>query len=563
MEMKGRARAVLMAAALLLPTLAADANAQRSAARRLTSNRAMAIRAEMAGVLLQTKRYDEAAREYAILLALEPSNRAYRLGLARSLAWGERPREAEQQLLMLLRDRPGDPTVEALLHSVRADLTPDSREAASWLAERPGSPTYRRILARALTREGRTDDALAQYETLLRTNASPDLYVERAYVHLERRDFAAAERDVHSSIALRATPGAYVLLGDVHRWRGDLATARNWYVRARALRPDAPEIVSGFARLARDERPTIAFIPDVGEPDGWETATTTASDNLGVSYTTLTLRRGLRPRLGFDVSGGVKALRLAGRSPLGDGAEDGYGADIAISRETWHRQFQVRARARAGIVHHPSLDLAPEGGVSLAAFAGAWGAGAEITAGPAYPSLVTLASMRPLADGTQLREQSSSISVAGPLASVDVAARYQSATLSDDNTRSGLQGYARFPARRPLALLYSGSSLAYERSSLLYWSPERYVAHSAGIEYARRKVRGVSFAIRALPGVAWMTERDSTGAPVERSAMQMTGGVEASYRALSWEIGGGVSYGRGRAGEYERVDALVRARYLP
>jgi tetratricopeptide (TPR) repeat protein len=549
---------------LLAPVLADGALAQRSSTRRLASTRAMTIRAEMAGVLLQSKRYDEAAREFAVLLAFDPNNRAYRLGLARSLAWGERSREAEQQLIILLRDRPGDATVESLLHSVRADLAPGSREAAQWLAERPGSPTYRRILARALTREGRTDDALAHYDTLLRARPAADLFVERAYVHVAGRDFAAAERDVHSSIAVNATLEAYVLLGDVHRWRGDLGAARNWYVRARVLSPDAPEVAAGWARLARDERPAIAYIPEVTEPDGWESTNTTASDNLGVNLTTLTLRRGLRQRLGFDVSGGVKALRLTDTDPTRGGGEEGFGADLAISRETTRKQFYARARLRGGFVFHPSTKLAHEGAFSLAAFAGAWGVGAEIAASPAYPSLLTFASTRPLlSGGAQLREQSSAISVAGPLGAVDVAARHQSASLSDGNTRSGLQGYARFPARRPLALLYSGSSLSYDRSSPSYWSPERYVAHSGGAEYALRRVRGLSFAARVLPGVAWTTESDSTGARVDRSAMQLSGGVEASYRSPRWEIGGGLSYGRGRAGEYERFDAMLRARVLP
>jgi hypothetical protein len=263
------------------------------------------------------------------------------------------------------------------------------------------------------------------------------------------------------------------------------------------------------------------------------------------------------------MSAGIRALRLTDHAADIGGGEGGYGADLAISRETSHRQFHARVRARAGFIHHPSMDLTPEGAVSLAAFAGAWGVGAELATSPAYPSLVTLASMLPLSDGTRLREQSSAISAAGPLGQVDVAARYQSASLSDGNARAALHGYARVPAGRPLAFVYSASSLAYDEPSPLYWSPERYIAHSAGAEYALRRVRGVSFVARALPGIAWTTERDSTGARVERNAMQLSGGVEMSYRAPRWEIGGGLSYGRGRAGGYERFDAMVRGRFLP
>jgi hypothetical protein len=45
--------------------------------------------------------------------------------------------------------------------------------------------------------------------------------------------------------------------------------------------------------------------------------------------------------------------------------------------------------------------------------------------------------------------------------------------------------------------------------------------------------------------------------------MQLGGGVEATYRARDWEIGAALSYGRGRAGAYERMDAMLRARFLP
>ena len=548
----------------LLSIGARPADAQQSTARRPVNTRAMSIRAEMAAVLLQSKRYDEAAREYSILRTLDPSNRAYRLGLARSLAWGKRLRAAEEQLLELSKDYPADPTVESLLYSVRSAMNPASGEAALWLRQQPASPTYRHILARALTREENTIGALAHYDTLLSTRPSPDLFIERASVHAERRDFVAAERDLNSSIRMAPTTEAFVLLGDVQRWRGDLSAARASYVRARAGRGDLPEVAAALGRLARDRRPAIAFIPDVTEPDAWETTNTTSSDDLGVSFTSLTLRRGLRSRHGFDVSGGIKASRLADRDPVLGGGEEGYGADLAFSREATHRQFHARARVRAGFLYHPSGDLAPEGAFALAAFAGAWGFGAEISTAPAYPALLTLASMQaPELNGALLREQTSAISVAGPVGKVDVAARHQSTSLSDGNARAGLQGYARAPAGRPLALVYSGSTMSYAHASGMYWSPERYVAHSVGVEFALRRLRGISFAARLLPGMAWIAERDSTAELLHHDGVQVAGGLDATYRTPKWEIGGGVSYGRGRAGEYERFDALLRARYLP
>ena len=162
----------------------------------LAGGRATAIRAELAQVLLQSRQYDDAAREYRALLQHSPSNRSYRLNLARALAWGERFPEAEAELRILAAQQPGNPTVDALQISVRKALSPPAYQAARWLAERPGSPEYRRILARALARDGRTAEAFAHYDTLLAQRRAADLLLERAYVHLQRRNHANAETDL-------------------------------------------------------------------------------------------------------------------------------------------------------------------------------------------------------------------------------------------------------------------------------------------------------------------------------------------------------------------------------
>lgn len=564
--MVGRAAFTLLIASVSICAFASDAAAQRSTTRRGSASRATAIRAELAGVLLQSRKYDDAAREYATLLQSEPRSRVYRLGLARALAWGGRLREAERELTTLSTHHPGDPTAESLLISVRSGLKPRAGEAANWLAQRPHSAQYRRILARALARDGRTRESLAHYDTLLFARPLPDVLVDRAYVHLERRDVANAERDLHASIASKPTPEAHVALGDLHRWRGDLEGARAWYIRARVLRPDAPEVTAAFARLARDQRPAVAFIPLVNDAPGWETTNRVASDNLGAQLVISELRRGLRKPLGFDGSAGFTMLRLSDRAAVTGSAAQGYGADVALSRDAAHRQLYARARARAGFVYHPSADLLPDAAATLAAWAGAWGVGAEVSTGPAYPSLVTLASFVPVAEqGGQLRERNTTFSLAGPLAAADVALQHKSTALSDGNARSSVQGYARLPAHGRLALLYSASVLSFAQASERYWSPERYLAHSAGAEYALRKVRGFTFAARALPGVAWTSERDTLPdqAISRAAAMQLTAGVESSYRAQDWEIGAALSYGRGRAGGYERVDAVIRARYVP
>ena len=109
----------------LLPVAAASLSAQRAAARS-----SVVIRAEYAAVLLQSGRYIEAAQEYRTLLASNPRQPEYRLGLAQALAWGGRPREAERELRTLSTQRPSDPTVAELLRTTRMSYEPTARASA-------------------------------------------------------------------------------------------------------------------------------------------------------------------------------------------------------------------------------------------------------------------------------------------------------------------------------------------------------------------------------------------------------------------------------------------------
>src|SRR5687768_3774636 len=90
------------------------------------NTRAIAIRAEMASVLLQSKQYAEAASEYRVLLGHSPGNHSYRLNLIRALMWGNRPREAEAELNVLITQRGREPQLEAMLLSARQQLVPSS-----------------------------------------------------------------------------------------------------------------------------------------------------------------------------------------------------------------------------------------------------------------------------------------------------------------------------------------------------------------------------------------------------------------------------------------------------
>src|SRR5580765_6722554 len=104
-------RAALFGAGFLLS--ASCLSAQRPTRGRVPSSQASAsVRAELATVLLQSGRYDEAAREFRTLLTRDPSSFEYRLGLAHALAWGNHPLEAEREVVQLLAKRPGYPSLD-------------------------------------------------------------------------------------------------------------------------------------------------------------------------------------------------------------------------------------------------------------------------------------------------------------------------------------------------------------------------------------------------------------------------------------------------------------------
>jgi hypothetical protein len=44
--------------------------------------------------------------------------------------------------------------------------------------------------------------------------------------------------------------------------------------------------------------------------------------------------------------------------------------------------------------------------------------------------------------------------------------------------------------------------------------------------------------------------------------MQVSAGAEVEYRAPSWETAGAVDYGRGRAGDYQRLGASITVRII-
>ena len=189
-----------------------------------------AIRSELAALLLNTKQYADAATEYRKLIAADNKEVAYRLGLARALAWGEKPRAAERELLQIARDFPGDTAAASLLVAVRDAFEPSAEEALIWVEERPDYLPYRLALARAYVRELKYPRAFAQYDTIVQMSPTVTMLAEAAAAHSAGRDSIGNAQLLGRAVAL--APADTALRHQYARaltWSGDRTSAIEQY----------------------------------------------------------------------------------------------------------------------------------------------------------------------------------------------------------------------------------------------------------------------------------------------------------------------------------------------
>ena len=639
-------RAGLIGAGLCLATSLLHAQRISRSNRPPSTQANTSVRAELATVLLQSGRFDEAAREFRRLLARDPGNFEYRLGLAHALAWGDRPKEAETEIVQLLTKRPGTPGLDSLLRVVREAYDPRAVEASQWVASDPSYSPYRLALARALAREGmqrlaiahydtllsrpavgripdrgallrevadayvaagdrtggaerlraalalsptdtglrhtiasmladarRYEDARAQYDTLVLQTPSAGLLLERARLRLAIGDRTGAESDLWASQKLQPLADTYLLLGDLFRERGDYRGARSMYTAARqgATGDVRRSIASALAQLDREERPSI-LAPLVGDDPGWRLSEDAAADNLGVSYSALSLHRTVPLGGSTRITFGGEWRELSKHTSARTVDASGFGGTIGAWQEASYGPMLARLEVEGGGVEHPSAGTLGEGRVALSAWLFAWQATGELATQPAYPSLFSVDALVPSDGGPPLNERDARFTLGGPIGSFDVGVGWERALVSDGNRRLTLESYARYPLAANLSAVYSGSGVAFAQRSTLYWDPRQYSAQGAGVEYAVRRARGFSFAARVIPSYAWsdesaiITSPDGSFArgPIARhTAVQMGASAEAGYRLHGWEAAGALSYGRGRAGDYQRVGASITLRMGP
>ena len=641
----------LLSLTLLFALAQAGAAQRPKQAGRTAPTSQREVRAELAATLLNANHYDEAAAEYRRLLVAEPTNREYRLGLGRALAWGDHPREAERELLRA-RDPKNANVIEPLLRSVRTSFDPTAAEATVWRREAPAYLPYRLALARALAREdprraivqydtlrmaalagsadvpaelalireqadayiafgGRpsaimllgvaldrapNDTAVrhtlaaalfdagmpaasrAEYDTLIAAAPTANAYVARANAALAMRDTTAAIQDLARSISVQPNYDGYYLYASLAREHEDFAKARVLYDGARRTAPDASsrrDVAAAAAELTRAQRPVVAFAPVLAGDPGWTMHTQSAADNSGVSYVSIGASRAAPLGYGFvsDFDFGVR--RIAQNGTIGPAATGtGATASLGLARQISLGHVLFGAAGNGGVVAHPGVATFGRGSLTVGGWFDAWALAVDLSREPAYESLFTPAVLSLRGGETPaLIAKATTFSAGGPIGILDAAASWTRTWLSDGNAGESFDAFARMPLTggpsSHLFAVYQGNIVSYAKATRLYWDPVRYTSNAAGPELAWRHGRGLSLAIRGLAGYATDVERDTTVAfeldeqrVMRKSALQLSTGADASYRAAWWEGAANVGYGRTRAGSYQRLSATVTLRVL-
>jgi hypothetical protein len=249
--------------------------------------------------------------------------------------------------------------------------------------------------------------------------------------------------------------------------------------------------------------------------------------------------------------------RSAARETLGIGQVrlGAWGADVAVASRIASSKFT----ASIGLLDNDDLSSSiVRGSFAADAFLGNARLRASVRRAPAYetlwaPRLIGIG-------GTPSTTWATQGSLSVPFASVnELYLMGEFLSVSDDNTR--VAGQLALRKRLPafLSLLYAGSYMAYDRQTSLYYSPGRYLSQSLGLELSRYREQGLSFALRATPGYAWMREPAGTADSTTQdlSAFQFTTGLELGYRRGAWDLLFSSGLSNGREGGYQSRNALL------
>jgi tetratricopeptide (TPR) repeat protein len=155
-----------------------------------------------------------------------------------------------------------DPTNVEIIYTayrIYSDLLDESRLSLSVAG--PNSARMHQMMAHELARQGRTDEAIANYRQALAINPNlPGLHFELAeMLNNPSIEGGAVEAEKEYKAALAINPfdeKSECRLGDIAAQRGDLEEANTRYSRALQLQPNDPEANIGMAKVLMSRNQT-------------------------------------------------------------------------------------------------------------------------------------------------------------------------------------------------------------------------------------------------------------------------------------------------------------------
>ena len=576
----------------------------------LTASPDSGARAEYAAALLALQQYDSAAANYRILINADSNDLSARVGLARALAWGNHPREAEPELRWVTLRVPGDTTFVVMLRVARHSYDPTSADAARWVGEDPQYVPYRLTLARLLASEGRLDLAAAQFDTLVSGNSSSlALTREAAGVHAMAGDSIGDARLLRRAVALApADTGIRQSYAEALAWSGDRASAVAQYDTLLAASGSDPDLLIARARLyavsgdnAAAERDLSEAIAKRPTPEAWvmlgdlyrwegdrsrawsayseasalrpgdaaaeggfaELAAAERRQKAAVLSGELgwnTFASYLGDNAGFDLSiaglGGGMGIGPASALLLGAdarrlGSDQGEAAYLGVVQ--YFRSY--RFSAEGGAVTYRERGDFGYGSVSAAGALGGLWTSAEVRTGPTFQWLMSPRTLT-------YRGASASLTIPAGLAAFSFGVDRM--WLSDGNDRTQLQLGARYALWRGVSAIYSGGMIGFDHASASYWDPRRFTSHSMGLELSTQRDSGFSVSARVLPGIGVMSDGFDATIPGARTAAQLSTGLALAYRRRWWSLTLDGDYAHGvRDSGYQSARASARLRITP
>ncbi len=525
---------------------------------------------EFAEVATWAERYERAEGVYARLVKLAPGDPELRVQWARVLYWSDRPERAFEVVAQLPPEY-RSASVDSLRAAIAVALPPPDAEPSLW------------ELARGLAMAGAADSALALYRVILSEDPAADsTLVEMADVfeyraneadsaiaylraYLERRPddravrmrlahllvwnghLAEAEAETEALLAARpADAEAWALLGDLRRWSGDRVGAAQAYQQSLDLAPEEVTAVEGLAALNAQLDAELARQGTIGPAGGLDYFTD--SDDFWVAgWRGAWTSGGPRIRTGVELT----IERLAGYEPAG-GRADLTALDTRATAERWWLQGRLRTTAALGVwaagsgaEFQPVAELvvvAPDLGGAAVRF--------EFRHEPAFRETATL----------QATLAGLHADVAGLGYYRSIAERIDLSMAARLAWLSG-QGEANLRADAAITFFYRPDdrwTLGYESRALsfrdpapvpglrLYWDPEWSWTNSAVLGFAGELGPGWTLEARAVPGLAWLHERDREAAAV----FELSSSLAVSRSVGQWTIVGNAGYGQSRLDGY-------------